>query len=133
MPSQDDPLPFASDGVGLSEWLPFGSLNVRATGYERAGVGHAATGTRIDVVTVEECATSSTVTVRHQTWHLINAAGRTLGVAGGKIVNGQPTEDIPRQLSPGECDETMLAIGVPGDATAVAVKDGTENAWLLTD
>ena len=55
-----------------------------------------------------------------------------LGVAGGKMVNGHPTEDLPETLAAGQCLTTRLTIGVPVDATAVAVQDGPDAAWTLT-
>lgn len=124
--------PFASAAV-LSESLRFGSLQVRAISYDRSGVGGAANGTRLDVVTVEECASGATAQVQHRTWHLVSADGRTLGVAGGKVVDGHPTEDLPRTLYAGQCLQTKLAIGVPVGSTPVAVMDGPSNTWTLDD
>ena len=119
-------------GVGMAEWLPFGRLDVRALGYRRAAV-QSNGADRIDVLTVEECAESGPVAVPHVTWHLVDAAGKTLGVAGGKIVNGQPTEDIPKTLSTGQCQQTDLAIGVPRSSEPSAAKDGPRNTWILRD
>jgi hypothetical protein len=116
--------------VALSHWLPFGALEVRALGYRRAGVTGARTS-RIDVVTVEECADTGSALVRHSTWHLVDATGRTLGVAGAKAVDHQPTEDIPRRLEPSQCMQTELAIGVPQRSVAAAVKDGRHDTWDL--
>ena len=119
--------------VELSESLPFGALEVRALDYQKAGFGGGATGTRVDIVTVEECAEGGSTRVRHRTWRLVDSAGRTLGVAGGKIVNGNPTEDLPETLSSGECRATMLAIGVPNGSTPVAVQDGADDMWTLAN
>jgi xanthine/CO dehydrogenase XdhC/CoxF family maturation factor len=105
---------------------------VRALDYRAAGFDGAASGTRVDVVTVEECAEGGSAEVRHQTWRLLNADGRILGAAGGKIVNGNPTEDLPQTLSAGQCLTTKLAIGVPAGSAPVAVQDGPDDTWLLT-
>jgi len=105
----------------------------RALDYQKAGFGGGATGTRVDIVTVEECAEGGSTRVRHRTWRLVDSAGRTLGVAGGKIVNGNPTEDLPETLSSGECRATMLAIGVPNGSTPVAVQDGPDDTWTLAN
>lgn len=127
-PPDDSTFPGA---VALSSWLTFDGLEVRAIGYRRAGVASGGAD-RIDVVTVEECATTSTDAVAHHTWHLVDAAGKTLGVAGAKIVHRVPTEDIPRELAPGGCRQTQLAIAVAESAVAAAVKDGPAATWLLT-
>lgn len=132
MPTQDRTLPTFTEGVGMAEWLPFGALDVRAMGYQKAGAS-GARDSRIDIVTVEECADTGRSTVRHTTWHLVDAAGHTLGVAGGKIVGGHPTEDIPRRLDPPHCIQTRLAIAVPPSSVPVAVKDGSHNTWVLAD
>lgn len=137
MPSQDNTLPAFTDGVGMSEWLPFGRLNVRALDYRRSGVPSSGAGARhgdrVDVVTVEECAASGSLAVPHHTWHLVDAAGRTVGTAGAKIVDGTTTEDIPETLASGQCRQTMLAIGVPSGSAPVAVKDGPSDIWVLGD
>ncbi len=133
MTGNGDPSTPPAGAVDLGESLPFGGLEVRATDYRKAAYRGAATGTRVDVVTVEECAESGSETVHHQTWRLIDADGQTLGVAGGKMVNGHPTEDLPQSLSAGECLTTMLAIGVPAGAGAVAVQDGPDDVWALVD
>ncbi len=137
MPSQDNTLPVFTDGVGMSEWLPFGDLDVRALDYRRSGVSSAGAGgrrgDRIDVVTVEECAASGSVEVPHHTWHLVDAAGKTVGTAGAKIVGGAPTEDIPETLASGQCMQTMLAVGVSSGSVPVAVKDGPADTWVLAD
>jgi hypothetical protein len=113
--------------------VPFGGLEVRAVDYREAGYRGAASGTRVDIVTVEECAPSGSARVAHQTWRLVDVEGRTLGVAGGKMVNGHPTEDLPQTLAAGQCLTTMLAIGVPAGSVAAAVRDGPEAAWVLAD
>lgn len=116
----------------MSLWLGYGGLSVRALEYHRAGAS-GARGSRIDVVLVEECAVSGTSTVRHTGWHLVDAEGRTLGFAGGKVIGRHPIEDIPRTLAPGQCQRTSLAIAVPPDSAPVAVKDGARNTWILAD
>jgi len=116
----------------LGQALQVGALEVRALDYDEAGYQGAATGSRVDVVTVQECAAGGSATVQHRSWHLVDSDGRTLGVAGGKMVGGHPTEDLPRSLAPGECLTTALAIGVAADAVAVAVLDGPDDAWALT-
>ncbi len=121
------------EGAALGESLQVGALEVRALDYRKAAFNGAATGTRVDVVTVEECAEGGSARVQHQTWHLVDAEGRTLGVAGGKMVNGNPTEDLPETLYAGQCVTTMLAIGVPAGSTPAAVQDGPDDTWLLTD
>ena len=117
----------------MGESLRFGGLEVRAVDYREDGYQGAATGTRVEILTVEECATSGSATVSHQTWRLVDADGRTLGAAGGKMVNGHPTEDLPQMLASGQCLTTMLAIGVPADSIAVAVRDGPDDTWVLAD
>lgn len=132
-PAQHHTPPALTGGAQLSETLTFGGLEVRAIAYRKAGFAGGATGTRVDVVAVEECAPSSPARVQHRTWRLVDAAGRALGVAGGKLVNGFPTEDVPETLSAGQCIRTRLAIGVPAGSTPVAVKDGPDNLWILAD
>ncbi|MEJ7630261.1 MAG: hypothetical protein WKF54_11785 [Nocardioidaceae bacterium] len=132
-PGRGDTPPSSVAGAEMSEPLRFGTLQVRPLAYRRAGFDGAATGTRVDIVTVEECAAAGFARVRHRTWHLVDAAGEPLGFAGGNIVNGNPTEDLPVSLSPGQCIDTKLAIGVPAGSTPVAVKDGPDNTWVLAD
>lgn len=128
----DDPASNPPEGAALGESLRFRDLEVRALDYRKAGFDGAATGTRVDVVTVEECADGGSARVQHRTWRLVDAEGRTLGVAGGKIVNGNPTEDLPEVLSPGQCVTTMLVIGVPAGAEPTTVQDGPDAVWVLT-
>lgn len=132
-PAPDETSPTLTAGVAMSETLSFGGLEVRAIAYRKAGNTVAATGTRVDIVTVEECAGSGSARVQHRPWRLIDAAGKTLGVAGGKIVNGHPTEDLPVTLPPGHCIQTRLAIGVPAGSVPVAVMDGPDNTWILAN
>jgi hypothetical protein len=119
-------------GAELGESLQVDGLHVRALDYRKAGFAGAATGTRVDVVTVEECAEAGSVRVQHQSWRLLDADGHALGAAGGKIVNGNPTEDLPQTLAAGQCLTTRLAIGVPAGSTPVAVQDGPDDTWRLT-
>ncbi|MDQ1428499.1 MAG: hypothetical protein QOK39_1975 [Acidimicrobiaceae bacterium] len=121
------------DGVAMSDWLPLRGLRVRALDYRRAAVTGAAAGTRVDVITVEECASAKRARVDHRSWRLVARSGRTLGAAGGKIVNGTPTEDFPRTLSAGQCVETTLAVGVPRGSVPVTARDGPDDAWVLAD
>ena len=121
------------DGVGMSDWLPLRGLRVRVLDYRKAAVGGAAASTRVDVITVEECATRKPTRVDHRSWRLLNRSGRILGSAGGKIVGGIPTEDIPRTLSAGQCERTRLAVGVPRGSAPVAAKDGPDDVWVLAD
>jgi hypothetical protein len=129
----DDSPPPNPAGAELGESLRFGGLEVRALDYRKAGYQGAATGTRVDILSVEECAEAGSANVQHQTWRLVDSGGRTLGVAGGKIVNGHPTEDLPQTLAAGQCITTLLAIGVPAGSMPVAVQDGPDDTWLLTD
>jgi hypothetical protein len=129
----DGPSPDPSGSAELGESLRFGSLEVRALDYRKAGFEGGATGTRVDVVTVEECAEGGSTRVQHQTWRLVDGSGRTLGVAGGKIVNGNPTEDLPETLAAGQCLTTALAIGVPAGSAPVAVQAGPDDTWVLGD
>ena len=121
------------EGVALGASLTFGRLEVRALDYQKAGFDGAATGTRVDVVTVEECAEGGSARIHHDTWRLVDAGGHTLGVAGGKIVNGNPTEDLPETLAAGQCVTTKLAIGVPAGSVPLAVQDGPDAVWVLAD
>lgn len=118
-------------GVDLDEWQRVGGFQVRAVSYDAGGGGTGARGTRIDVVQVEECADEGTETPRHAGWHLVDAAGRSLGAAGAKLVDGHLLEDIPVAIPSGSCRETELAIGVPTSSSPVAVRDGSAT-WLLT-
>jgi hypothetical protein len=115
----------------LGESQTFGGLEVRALAYRKAGFDGAATGTRVDIVTVEECARGGPARVHHDTWRLLGPGGRRLGVAGGKVVNGNPTEDLPETLAAGQCVTTKLVIGVPAGSTPVAVQDGPTAVWVL--
>lgn len=125
-------IPTFTEGVGMSEWLPYKDLSVRVIQYTASVVPTSGSGDRVDGVEVEECAKGpGPATVSHQSWSLTDADGQTLGLAGGKIVDGSPTEDPPLHLAPGECAQTILSIGVPADATAVYVHDGPDNTWVL--
>lgn len=119
-------------GVPLGVSVPFGLLDVRATEY-RAHAFPGTPGTRVDVVMIRECAERGSVRVDHRTWRLVGAQGATLGTAGGKLVNGSPTEDLPHVLAAGECQTTELTIGVPASATPAAVQDGPRDLWVLPE
>jgi hypothetical protein len=133
MPTQDRTLPTFTAGVGMSEWLPYGALDVRALSYKKGRVSIGTFRSRLDVVTVEECADTGSAVVRHRTWHLVDASGHTLGSAGAKLVGNSPSEDIPQHLTPGNCLQTELVIQVPWRSVPVAVKDGANNTWVLAD
>jgi hypothetical protein len=118
-------------GAELGEDRPLGPLDVRVIGYRRAGYRGAAAGTRVDLVKVQECAARGPTLVHHRTWRLLDADGRTLGRAGGKMVGGVPSEDLPHALAPGECLTTTLAIGVPARSVASLAQDGAHDTWTL--
>ena len=125
-------IPTFTEGVGMSEWLPYKNLSVRVIEYTASVAPAPGFRDRIDAVQVEECAKGpGPATVSHQSWSLTDAEGKTLGRAGGKIVDGSPTEDPPLQLAAGECAQTILSVGVPTDATAVYAHDGPDNTWVL--
>ncbi len=126
-------LPTFTEGVGLSEWLPYRDLDVRVLDYDRAGIASdAGADTRVDVVAVEECAhAGADAVVSHRQWRLVDSAGRVLGAAGGKVVGGAPTEDLPLRLDAGSCATTSLTVAVPADADVTAVRDGTDTTWVL--
>jgi hypothetical protein len=125
-------LPTFTEGVGLSEWLPYDDLTVRVLDYEPAVVPATGSGDRIDSIEVEECASRARpATVTHQSWSLADTSDVTLGLAGGKLVDGTPTEDPPLHLEAGECAKTFLAIGVPADSRAVFAHDGPDTTWVL--
>lgn len=120
------------EGAPMSATLPVGALDVRIVGYRESGYRGAAQGTRVDILTVQECAVRGSARVRHTAWALLGADGARLGSAGGKMVNGAPTEDLPRLVPAGQCVTTPLAVGVPADADVVAARYGPDAVWILS-
>lgn len=136
-PSSDSTLPPTTDqptftqGVGVSEWLPYRGLSVRVLSYRPGPEPSSSARDRIDQLLVEECAKGAEVTVTHESWAVADGADTTLGHADGKYVNGSPTEDPPMDLAPGTCTKTVLAVGVPAGSKAVYVHDGANTTWVL--
>lgn len=125
-------LPTFSEGVGLSEWLPYRDYDVRVLSYSTYAARASQPQSRIDSVLVEECGPSDqAVAVVHNGFTVADGAGRAVGSFAGQLVSGDVTEDPPRRLAPGTCAKTVLAMALPRSADPATVHDGSTITWVL--
>ncbi len=85
-------------GAGFAELQEYHRLNVRVLGYKRSALPKPNAKTRLDVITVEECAPAKhSLVVPHNHWMLVDSDDVILGRAGAKLVHGKAIEDTPSQ------------------------------------
>jgi hypothetical protein len=119
-------------GAGFAEWQEYHRLNVRVLGYKRSALPKPNAKTRLDVITVDECAPAKhSLVVPHNHWVLVDSNNEIIGRAGAKVVHGKATEDIPKRLAAGACRRSDLVIAVPYFAIPVVVRDGTVATWTI--
>jgi hypothetical protein len=119
-------------GAGFGEWQEYHRLNVRVLGYQRSALPKPNAKTRLDVITVEECAPAKhSLVVPHNHWVLVDSNNEVIGRAGAKVVHGKATEDTPVRLAAGACRRSDLVIAVAYFAIPDVVRDGTVATWSI--